>query len=106
MARWSLWRPRAILFYCSSPSRSSKSWGRSLPPTIRYLIPEASSAANRSVQSFSPGARVHHLVVEFAEFEDGGHLFLGRSLAPEFLRKSPVSVRDFAFGAHHARGPH
>lgn len=63
------------------------------PPTPRYLISEASSAANSSIQSLSPGARSNHLVVKLSQFEDRRDLLLGSSGLPECAIEGPVVFR-------------
>lgn len=73
------------------------------PPTTRYLISEASSAANSSIQSLSPGARSNHLVVKLSQFEDRRDLLFGSSGLPECAIEGPVVFRHPTLAPHHTR---
>lgn len=70
------------------------------PPTTRYLVPTLSKAANRAVQSPSPGSRSDHLVIQSAEGEDLGDLLPrgGRCPVTIPLRDGLASARNHFAG--------
>jgi hypothetical protein len=76
------------------------------PPTIRYLTPEASSAANSSIQSFSPDFWMKHLVIEFSQFEDGLNSLLRGCGATEFAGEGASVLADATLSPHHLPGSH